>query len=563
SSLSRVESYQYPNAHLGHLSEAQEGALEDFRILCEKEGYYKPAVGHTQASHDDATLLRYLRARKFSPRDALIQFKDTENWRKENHLEDLYNTIDVDEYEDTRKLYPQWTGRRDRRGIPVYLFKVSTLDSKTVSTYEKSISKSITVPHDEKKVPTKMLRLFALYENLMNFVLPLCTMLPDRPNTETPVTQSNNIVDISGVGLKQFWNLKNHMQDASTLATAYYPETLDRIFIIGAPAFFPTVWGWIKRWFDPITVSKIFILSHSNMKSTLEQYIDPENIPKKYGGELDFEFGMMPVLEPAITEHLKWSNPNKQKGQNTIPTGPLKWTDAASSKELELVAVGTNNGIPRKQVVASSSNSGSATPNPAPSQTDTYPPSTLAPTKTDAEASNTHEVANGADTVPAAAPNADPSATIQPVTAGSSGKTGEQPRVGTSETRFEAQNDTHAAGKLEEGTPAVVDHGHGDKTVTMEPMTIGQAPKEKPIPPIQKDQATLLDQAKAAAGAVYDQGVAVAGAVGLVKTEEQLQKEKEEEAKKKEEEEEQHKRDVNDPKVNEASDGKVEGFLRS
>jgi hypothetical protein len=38
-------------------------------------------------------------------------------------------------------------------------------------------------------------------------------------------------VDINGVGLKQFWNLKSHMQDASVLATAHYPETLDRIFV--------------------------------------------------------------------------------------------------------------------------------------------------------------------------------------------------------------------------------------------------------------------------------------------------------------------------------------------
>lgn len=93
------------------------------------------------------------------------------------------------------------------------------------------MSKSLTVPHNEQKVPTKMLRLFALYENLTRFVMPLCTAMSDRPNRETPVTQSNNIVDISNVGLKQFWNLKTHMQDASQLATAHYPETLDRIFV--------------------------------------------------------------------------------------------------------------------------------------------------------------------------------------------------------------------------------------------------------------------------------------------------------------------------------------------
>lgn len=80
--------------------------------------------------------------------------------------------------------------------------------------------------------PSKTLRLFALYENMTRFVLPLCSAIPKRPNPETPVDQSNNIVDISKVGLKQFWNLRSHMQDASTLATAHYPETLDRIFVI-------------------------------------------------------------------------------------------------------------------------------------------------------------------------------------------------------------------------------------------------------------------------------------------------------------------------------------------
>jgi hypothetical protein len=80
------------------------------------------------------------------------------------------------------------------------------------------------------KVSTKNLRLFALYESLTRFVMPLCSAI-DRKHPETPISQSNNIVDISGVGLKQFWNLKNHMQDASVLATAHYPETLDRIFV--------------------------------------------------------------------------------------------------------------------------------------------------------------------------------------------------------------------------------------------------------------------------------------------------------------------------------------------
>lgn len=86
--------------------------------------------------------------------------------------------------------------------------------------------------HKSSTVHPRLLRLFALYENLLNFVMPFCSELP-RPNPETPIVSTTNIVDISGVGLKQFWNLRSHMQDASVLATAHYPETLDRIFVGG------------------------------------------------------------------------------------------------------------------------------------------------------------------------------------------------------------------------------------------------------------------------------------------------------------------------------------------
>jgi hypothetical protein len=47
---------------------------------------------------------RYLRARKFNPQEALKQFKDTEDWRKDNKLDELYDTIDIQEYEESRRL---------------------------------------------------------------------------------------------------------------------------------------------------------------------------------------------------------------------------------------------------------------------------------------------------------------------------------------------------------------------------------------------------------------------------------------------------------------------------
>lgn len=107
------------------------------------------------------------------------------------------------------------------------------MTSKTVHNYEKDAKayKANLPFHKSLSTPAKMLPLFALYENLLRFTIPLCSSLEGRLNPEVPITNSNNIVDITGVGLKQFWDLKNHMQESSVLATAHYPETLDRIFV--------------------------------------------------------------------------------------------------------------------------------------------------------------------------------------------------------------------------------------------------------------------------------------------------------------------------------------------
>ncbi|KAF1837993.1 CRAL/TRIO domain-containing protein [Decorospora gaudefroyi] len=481
--LTRVESMQYPAGHLSHLSETQQAQLSEFKTICQDAGYYTPATGGQAASHDDETMLRYLRARRFVPQEAFNQFKSTEDWRKENKLTEIFNAIETEEYEQTRRLYPQWLGRRDKRGLPLFLFEVAPLDNKNISTYEKQLAKSkTTLPN----LATKNLRLFALYESLTRFCSPLCSMVP-RPYPETPVSQSNNIVDISGVGLKQFWNLKGHMQDASVLATAHYPETLDRIFVVGAPGFFPTIWGWIKRWFDPITVSKIFILSPQNVYETLSQYVDHDNIPKKYGGGLDFEWGQMPNLEPAIQERIKWENPNIQNGRNTFPIGPIKWEEGQNG-EMQAWGVGSEDGTPRRQLVLTIPKPvGYKHPSPMP-PTPAVPsgdPLTTAGTNTHTPGASVPHV----DTPP---PDTDtpPVTTTLPI------------RAGTSEARYEQQNQTHAAGQLADGTPhaAVRDNGQGDKTVTMEPNTVGQAPKEIPLP--DREQGTApgyIDQAKEAA----------------------------------------------------------------
>ena len=109
---------------------------------------------------------------------------------KEQRVEELYEHFDVDLYEEARLMVscrnPSFThptdrnsilngpAHRDRRGIPIYVFVIKHLDSKHVSKYQKDSQKyKDSLPtHKKLDTPAKLLPLFALYHNLLNFILP-------------------------------------------------------------------------------------------------------------------------------------------------------------------------------------------------------------------------------------------------------------------------------------------------------------------------------------------------------------------------------------------------------
>jgi CRAL/TRIO domain len=96
------------------------------------------------------------------------------------------------------------------------------------------------------------------------------------------------------------------------------------------------VWGWIKRWFDPVTVNKIFIIPQHEVKSRLSEFIHPDDFPKKYGGNLDWEFGMTPHLDQAALAAVE------KNGSRGWIEGPCLW------EQNQRVAVGTVGGKPRR-----------------------------------------------------------------------------------------------------------------------------------------------------------------------------------------------------------------------
>jgi len=74
---------------MGNLTPDQERALEQFRKELTKERWIVPE------RHDDPTLLRFLRARKFDLIKAKEMFIACEKWRKEYEVENLNRSVDT------------------------------------------------------------------------------------------------------------------------------------------------------------------------------------------------------------------------------------------------------------------------------------------------------------------------------------------------------------------------------------------------------------------------------------------------------------------------------------
>jgi hypothetical protein len=111
--------------------------------------------------------------------------------------------------------------------------------------------------------------------------------------------------------------------------------------VVGAPAFFKSVWEAISQWFDPETRSKIFVLSPAESKSFLLSHIAADDLPKEYGGELEWKWQDQPNLDSYIRELVDEVYHKTDRGE-VYSKGPLIFQNGC----IELY--GSDNRLPRR-----------------------------------------------------------------------------------------------------------------------------------------------------------------------------------------------------------------------
>ncbi|CAO0792693.1 unnamed protein product [Mucor circinelloides] len=103
------------------------------------------------------------------------------------------------------------------------------------------------------------------------------------------VNRETVIFDCTGMGWHQLhMPALNFIRAIADCDQKYYPETLNKFFLVNAPGAFVYVWKIVKAWLDPGTIAKIQIIG-SDYKEPLLKQIAPENLPAFLGGECTCE----------------------------------------------------------------------------------------------------------------------------------------------------------------------------------------------------------------------------------------------------------------------------------
>ncbi|KAF9580816.1 hypothetical protein BGW38_002387 [Lunasporangiospora selenospora] len=188
---------------------------------------------NAMGDHPDSLVLRFVRARKWNTVNALNMMFKAFKWRLDEDIAGVKYSSDVKLNDEYPKFFEQLESGK---------FYIHGTD------------------------PAKTLERLTVY-----------VMEAGRVLLEFPVETVCLVFDLTGFTLA---NMDFAMvKYLVTVFEAYYPESLGRIIIHGAPFVFWGVWKVIEPWLDPVVASKVRFTRNDN---EMTQYIPAEHLPDRY-----------------------------------------------------------------------------------------------------------------------------------------------------------------------------------------------------------------------------------------------------------------------------------------
>ncbi|KAF9426683.1 hypothetical protein BGZ76_002647 [Entomortierella beljakovae] len=253
----------------GHGSGMAKVSLSDLGLSVDQ---LRPLLwDNAMGDHPDALLLRFIRARKWNVINALNMLFKAFKWRLDEDIASVKYSTDV----KLNSLHPKFFEQLESGKFFIH---GTDVDGRIVAYLNVRL-------HFPRNQPAKTLEKLALYVIECGRVL-----------LQHPVETVCLVFDLTGFSLS---NVDLAMvKYLVTIFEAYYPESLGRIIIHGAPFIFWGVWKVIEPWLDPVVASKVRFTRNDQ---EIAQFIAPEHLIDNYKTGLD---------------HFKYSYPHAKPDEN-------------------------------------------------------------------------------------------------------------------------------------------------------------------------------------------------------------------------------------------------------
>ncbi|KAG0198855.1 hypothetical protein BGX28_007768 [Mortierella sp. GBA30] len=226
---------------------------------------------NVMGDHPDALVLRFVRARKWNVVNALNMMFKAFKWRLDEDIPSVKYSTDDYLNEQHPKFFEQLESGK-------FYIHGTDVDNRIIAYLNVRLHK----PNDQ---PAKTLEKLTIY-----------VMECGRVLLEHPVETVCLVFDLTGFSLSNMdFTMVRYLV---TVFEAYYPESLGRIIIHGAPFVFWGVWKAIQPWLDPVVASKV---RFTRSDQDLLEFIPATHLPDRYKGGLD---------------HYKYTYPRSQPGEN-------------------------------------------------------------------------------------------------------------------------------------------------------------------------------------------------------------------------------------------------------
>lgn len=245
------------SGQLGDLSEKQQERLD--RLKESVKDILTPR-------HDDALLLRFLRARNFDLKKTEDMFRKDCVWRQEWKVDTV-----LTEWKRPEVIEKYWGGGLlgcDKIGRPVWLDMYGRRDIKGIM-------------HSVKGTDIMMNYIWwnAQYEQIMKENAKLL-------NGGNPIDGMIVVSDQTDMEKQGFWKPSMDLgKQIMSLFEQHYPEFLRMFIVINAPSVFNALWAIVKPLMREETRKKTIILG-TDYKEELLKWVPAEILPAKYGGTL-------------------------------------------------------------------------------------------------------------------------------------------------------------------------------------------------------------------------------------------------------------------------------------